>query len=343
MTTKGSGRPTQKTIAEMTGLAVTTVSRALQSDPKIADATREEVRRVADQIGYVPDRAAQRLRTGKTRVISLMLNPRDELLGSGNSMIAGISEALEGSEYHLIITPSLSGAEELDPISRLIENNLADGIILTHTRNFDERVRYLLEQNFPFICHGRTDFTQEHSFVDFDNQSFAYQAVRHLASKGSRKVAIILPDATLSFHQHLRYGFMKAVRELGLDYVIPPDLTLESSPMETRAWLDQLHNEGLLDAIDGYVCIGEISYLALHSGMRELGRGCGRDYHAVVKVNGAILEQIHPGVACVFEDIHEAGLLMGQGLLTRLTGREMCAYQIVQRPLPRFDKGVVDH
>ena len=182
--TKGNIRPTQKTIAELTGLAVTTVSRALQGDPKIAESTRKEVARVASDIGYVPDRAAQRLRTGKTRVISLILNPWDEMLDFGNSMITGLSQSLRGTDYHLTITPTFPEDDDMEPIRRLVQNNLADAIILTRTRNFDERIRYLLEKGFPFISHGRTDFSQGHNFVDFDNEAFAYRFCNAIGQQG---------------------------------------------------------------------------------------------------------------------------------------------------------------
>ena len=67
-------RPTLRTIAEETGFAVTTVSRALKDDPRIAAKTRKAVAEAAEKLAYVPDRAAQRLRTGRTKVISVLLN-----------------------------------------------------------------------------------------------------------------------------------------------------------------------------------------------------------------------------------------------------------------------------
>ena len=81
------GRPTQRTIAEITGLAVTTVSRALAGDEKIAERTRHQVAEVAREIGYVPDRAAQRLRTGRSNVIALVLDPHSEILGFSSTKI----------------------------------------------------------------------------------------------------------------------------------------------------------------------------------------------------------------------------------------------------------------
>ena len=71
----GSTKPTLKTIAELSGLAVPTVSRALNDAPDIGAKTKEKVRRIADEIGYIPNRAGVRLRTGRTNVVSLMLAP----------------------------------------------------------------------------------------------------------------------------------------------------------------------------------------------------------------------------------------------------------------------------
>ena len=86
------GRPTLKTIAYMTGLGVTTVSRALHDAPDIGQATKDRVRLVATQIGYRPNRAGVRLRTGKTNVISLILPVETEVLGLTSHMVYGISD-----------------------------------------------------------------------------------------------------------------------------------------------------------------------------------------------------------------------------------------------------------
>lgn len=312
----------------MTGLAVTTVSRALKDDPKIARSTREQVAKVAAEIGYVPDRAAQRLRTGKTRTLSLLLSPHDELLGFGNSMIAGITRALQGSGYHLIITPCFSGSEELQSLRHLVRNRQADGIFLSNTRNFDERIQYLLEQNFPFVSHGRTDFTQQHSYVDFDNMSFAYKAVQCLAGKGCSKLAILLPSPDLTFHQHMRYGFMKAVSELGLDFVIPEHINLASSSLDIKNWVGEMQSA----AIDGFICPGEASFFAISSQLRQMGASLGRDYHAVVKTNSSLLLDIEPKVDCISEDIGEAGLQMGKALVALLEEEGDEPMQFLQRP-----------
>ncbi|MEL6809546.1 MAG: LacI family DNA-binding transcriptional regulator, partial [Pseudomonadota bacterium] len=61
-------RPTLKTIARLSGLAVPTVSRALSDAPDIGKDTKRRIRDIAKRIGYRPNRAGVRLRTGRTNV-----------------------------------------------------------------------------------------------------------------------------------------------------------------------------------------------------------------------------------------------------------------------------------
>ena len=117
-------RPTLKTIAYMTGLGVTTVSRALNDAPDIGQATKERVRLVAKQIGYRPNRAGVRLRTGQTNVISLILSIENEVLGMTSHLVYGISEFLAGSPYHLIVTPYDVRRDPLDPVRYIVETGV---------------------------------------------------------------------------------------------------------------------------------------------------------------------------------------------------------------------------
>jgi len=112
-------RPTLKTLAFMTGLAITTVSRALKDGPEIGEETRRRVQLLASQIGYRPNRAGVRLRTGKTNVISLILNTHEEVMGMVSAMIYGVSEAIAATPYHLVVTPYSVTNDALAPVRHL--------------------------------------------------------------------------------------------------------------------------------------------------------------------------------------------------------------------------------
>lgn len=187
------GRPTLKTLAFMTGLGVTTVSRALKDAPEIGAETRRRVQLVAKQIGYRPNRAGVRLRTGKTNVISLVLNTEQEIMSFVSDIIYGVSEVIADTPYHLIVTPYSRSQDPLDPIRYLVETGSADGVIISRTQPNDARARYMLEHGIPFATHGRTEMGLVHPYHDFDNYAFAVEAVRRLAGVGRRRLALLAP------------------------------------------------------------------------------------------------------------------------------------------------------
>lgn len=328
--TKKAKRLTLKTVADAAGLAVTTVSKALADDPKIAVATRKRVQKIAFELGYVPDRAAQRLRTGKTKVISLVLEPHDELLGFSNSLIYGLTQALENSGYHLVVTPHFAGGKGVSAVEHIVKNHLADGIIVTRTSPTDERIRFLMEQGFPFVSHGRTNFSMPHSFVDFDNELFAELAVEKLASMGVKKVGMILPPSWLTFHQHLMTGTIRAANKHGLEFAFADGVTLDSTLKEVNAWAMEIAQKP--DRPDGFVFVGEASYFAALSAFRNCGLSRSQDFDVVVKRNSELIHQIDEGVDVVFEDIQKAGEKIGDFILRQLSNPSDKPLQFIDTP-----------
>jgi LacI family transcriptional regulator len=327
-------KPTLRTIAELTGLAVTTVSRALGGAPQIALETRQRVQQVAEEIGYLPDRAAQRLRTGRTNVITLVLDPHEEILGFSTSLIRGLTEALRETPYHLVVTPHFADVPSIDPVRRIIRNRMADGVVFSRTEPFDERVKLLLEHDFPFVCHGRTELGTPHPYVDFDNFSFAYEATRRLIANGRKRLAIILPPRRFTFFQHIQYGFMTAVRESGVAFEVIEDVDLDSSAEDIRASV--FARMALADPPDGYVCGGEVSALAVMAALSDRGLKPGTDVGIVAKQTSGLFDLVRPQVDTIYEDISDAGLQMGRILLAAIVGGNTADLQIVQPPKLNF-------
>jgi LacI family transcriptional regulator len=328
------GKPTLRTIADITGFAVTTVSRALSNAPQISLDTRKRVHEVAAEIGYLPDRAAQRLKTGRTNVISVLLDPHEEILGYGTSLMLGLAKALKNTPYHLIVTPNFINDSNVDAIRHIVRNGMADGLIFSRTEPFDPRVRLLLENGFPFVTHGRTEFTTPHPYVDYDNFSFAYEATKRLIARGRRKPMIILPPKRMTFSQHLLHGFMTAVREAGVAYEIPTEIDLDCPVDQIRDYISRRAGEP--DAPDGLACGGEVSALATITGMSDHGLTLGVEYDIVAKQTSKLLVNIQPKVETIYEDLTDTGEQMGRILLARIAGDETTEMQVLLKPQINF-------
>lgn len=327
---EAGAKPTLRTIADMTGLAVTTVSRALADAPQIALETRRRVQRVADEIGYLPDRAAQRLRTGRTNVISLVLDPHEEILNFGPSIIRGITGVLRDTPYHLVITPHFENEPSIDPVRYIMRNRMADGVVFSRTEPFDERVKLLLENDFPFVCHGRTELSVPHPYIDYDNEAFAYAAATALIREGRRKLAILLPPERFTFHQHMRYGFLRAAREHGVDYEFLKGITLDNTSDVVHAHIARRLEEPAPP--DGYVLAGEVSALAVMAALTDKGLTPGRDVGIVAKQTSNLFAPVRPRVMTIYEDLVEAGAAMGRLVLARIGGRPMEELQVMHYP-----------
>lgn len=325
-----AGRPTLKTLAFMTGLGVTTVSRALKDAPEIGAETRRRVQLVAKQIGYRPNRAGVRLRTGKTNVISLVLDTEEQIGGFVSDMIYGISEALAPTPYHLIVTPYSRNNDPLEPVRYIVETGSADGIIISRTEPDDNRVRYMTDHRFPFATHGRTDMGLEHPFHDFDNYTFAAEAVRTLAALGRRRLALLAPPSHLSYFHHMRNGFADALMECGLSEVPLPTITVDHSIQDIRGRTTELMRKQTRP--DGIVSGAGASTFALVAGIEDAGFTVGSDIDIVSKQASRLLHLLRPQLYVVNEDVRRAGSELARAVMARIAGAEVASLQSLSRP-----------
>lgn len=327
-----AGRPTLKTLAFMTGLGVTTVSRALKDAPEIGADTRKRVQLVASQIGYRPNRAGVRLRTGKTNVISLVLNTEEQLGAFVSDIIYGISEFLAATPYHLIVTPYSRSNDPLEPVRYVVETGSADGIIISRTQPTDARVRYMLDRNMPFVTHGRTNMGVEHAFHDFDNAAFARDAVRKLHAIGRRRIALLAPPSTLSYHDHMRTGFLDAMAELGMTEIPFTDVTVDHSLDEVRAGAVALMSRRIRP--DGIVSGAGGATFALVAGLEDAGLKLRQDVDIVSKQSSRLLHLFRPEIYTVNEDVRQAGFELARTVTGLISGAAMDTLQSLRRPPP---------
>ncbi|MEP3435261.1 MAG: LacI family transcriptional regulator [Hoeflea sp.] len=322
-------KPTQQTIARLTGLAVTTVSRALANDPAIAAKTREKVIAIAKEVGYVPDRAAQRLRTGRTNVISLVLDPHSEILGFGNSMITGIADIVRGTRYHLTVMQYQLGEDPLEPIRFIVRNRQADGILFARTAHHDVRAEFLLEQNFPFVTHGRTGF-QNHAWYDYDNHAFAKAAVGRLVNRGCTSIGIVPPSRNYMYHQYMMAGYFEGLQGFGLPAHVPEDFDLNMDADRLHAGIRQWIASP--DRPDGIICPGEVSAIVAHAAICDAGLVPDRDIALIAKRTSEIFNHLRPNVESLHEDIEEAGRIMMRLMLRQLAGEKLQDLQVLAKP-----------
>ena len=314
-----SERPTLKTIAGETGLAIATVSRALKDAPDIGEETKKRVREAAERLGYRPNRAGVRLRTGKTNVIALVLSAEADMMSFTSRLLYSIAAELRGTAYHLVVMPYFNDQNPLDPIKYIVETGSADGVIINQTKPDDPRVRYLAEHHFPFATHGRTDMGINHPYYDFDNEAYGRLGAQELAKRGRKRLLLIAPPRTHSYSSHMITGFAHEAAANGAVFEIASDMTSDdSAEVIERVLAARLLRE---PRIDGIVCGSTNTAMSVVSAAEGLGLVTGRDYDVVAKEAIPFLSRFRKEIIVIAEDVSRAGCFLARAVMAAIERR----------------------
>ncbi len=144
---------TLKDIARQTGYSVNTVSRALRDKEDVAHKTRERIRRVAAEMGYISNKPAASLRLGYTKTIAVILgdisNPHFAVM-----MKEIEARAREYGYISVLLNTNEETARETDAIRAALNQNV-DGIILCPARQDIQNLQFLKRLGIPFVLIGR--------------------------------------------------------------------------------------------------------------------------------------------------------------------------------------------
>lgn len=226
---------TLKDISAELGLSVATVSRALNGFPEVNARTRDRVAEMARQMGYQPNRAAQRLVTGRSGMVGMIVRLKADMTADQTflDVITGLTAALAARNVDLV----LSVDQHDDPTlaySRMLARNMLDGFILNAPLPSDPRVAFLRERGIPFVLHGQTGGEQDYPFFGIDNHAVSADAVGLLVALGHRRIALLNGDVALSYATDRLEGFARAMAQAGLP--VPPAFIAAERPSESYGY-----------------------------------------------------------------------------------------------------------
>lgn len=260
-----SRKTTIHDIADELGITASTVSRALNGNPRISEHTRNKVLKIAHELNYEHNQVASALRSGRTQLIGLLVPSINRSFFS--SIIRGVEEVANSLGYHVIVSPSY---EDLDNEKRVVKAFLSarvDGIIGSigkNTRSF-EHFQDVLNRGLPLVLFDRTTSHLQTSQVVIDDYQGAYLATTHLIKQGCRKIAHFTSEQKIDIYQDRLRGYVNALKnhEMVFDesLVFKGNLQLEDGQKHTRDLLASPQNfDGIFSASD-YAAMGAMQVL----------------------------------------------------------------------------------
>ena len=214
-------------LAKLLEISPTTVSRALAGYSDVSSKTQQRVKEAAKKHNYHPNPVAQRLQKGKTETIGIALSPGQNYFKDTFflDLLAGISVSLSKIGYDLTIAVAPDSSQEIKSLQRMVQGKRVDGVILTMTKAQDERISYLLDENFPFVLYGRTEDPRPHAFVDMDGELAFREACKSLIELGHKRIALINGEPEYMFPVFCLQGYRNGLKSGGLPF--DPELVKE--------------------------------------------------------------------------------------------------------------------
>lgn len=207
---------TLKHLAHVLGVSPATVSRALSGNPRISAETRQRVEEAARAVGYVPNRAARALVTGRgSGFVGLVL--QDPGYGREHSylgeFVQGLGQGLSAQGIDLFLAFIPDGQSELGVIQNIVSSRRADALVLGRTTEADPRIAYLLARRFPFVAHGRTELDPApFDWLDTDGAAAFAEGFRLLHGLGHRRFGLVSIEEPMTFRLHRVEGLRVAMQ-----------------------------------------------------------------------------------------------------------------------------------
>jgi LacI family transcriptional regulator len=200
-------------IGRAAGVHPTTVSRALRGGDGVGRATAERVREVARKLGYLPHPAAASLRTGRSKMLGVVV-PRltDVVLAT---IYEGIEQGSADAGYQTVVANSGD-----DPkVQRLRVETLltarVDGIILGDARSDSSLVHELVERGTKVVLTSRR--LPGILSVTCDDLAGGRLAAEHLLEIGHRRMGVIAGEPYASTGVERTRGFLDACADAGVE------------------------------------------------------------------------------------------------------------------------------
>jgi LacI family transcriptional regulator len=206
-----------KELSERLGLSRTQVSRALNGFPDVSEATRRRVEAAARDLGYRPNVMAQRLRSGRSGIVGLVVPERNEQEESNIlvEVLLGLATAFWARGCLVVLNVLPDGAETAEAYVRLARDGALDGFVVLNPGLDDGGLEALHAHGVPFVTHGRHARDCAYPFVDLDNRAVGETLAGHLAALGHRRIALIDGPADQFFALDREEGVRRALMPAG--------------------------------------------------------------------------------------------------------------------------------
>jgi LacI family transcriptional regulator len=292
-------------IARELNVTASTVSRALNDNPRISEDMRRTVREAANRMGYEPNHIASALRSGRSRIVGVVVPTANRSFFS--NVVRGVEAIAKTQDYNVVICQTNdSPAEEVDVISTLLRMRV-DGIIVSigrETRQFDH-FRKVRDKGVPLVLFDRVNEALGCSTVVLDDHAGAFQATEHLLQQGYKRIAHFGGPQHVNIYKYRQRGYTDALEAAGIpideNLVQVGHLDIEHGRRYMEALLALPEPPDAVFSASDYAAVGAMQVL------KERGLRVPTDVGLVGFANEMFTSFVEPGLTTIDQHSERMG------------------------------------
>ncbi len=311
-------------LATALNIDASTVSRALNDSPRVAQRTKDKILAKADELGYQRNVLASNLRKNTTNTIGVIVPRISRHFFS--SAIAGIEETAFQLGYNVIICQSLESLErERNLVASMMANRVAGVLVSVSMETTNYAHLQLLKKNgIPFLFFDRHCEIDGNSNVLIDDFQSGFDATEHLILNGCTQIAHFSGPQSLKIYENRARGYRAALEKHHISY--QPELVLQSRLMEEDGMESAKKLLTLNRRIDGVFAANDVSAIGAMKYLKKAGVKIPDDLAIVGFSNEPIAAVIEPSLTTIDQSGHEIGKRATALLLQQIKSEE----QVVQ-------------
>lgn len=300
-----------------------TASRALNGRPGVSRETRDEVVRIASDIGYVVNRTAQKLSGGRNGIIGVITPTLDTQFSAELILGAGRAARAAGCEV-LVYTVSDEDRRTHHDVLGLVRQ-FSDGLLAILPRE-SLCLDSLVTANLPVVVIDQRGTLNRFPSVSVDNYGGAQLAVEHLAELGHTRIAFVSGNEAIEGVRDRQRGYHDALVGRGLscdpELVVIGDLSQMTAFEVASSLLD------LPDPPSAIFAANDQSAFGVIAAVREAGLRVPDDISVVGFDDIPMAEQFHPALTTVRQPFQQMASSAVNTLLAQIAGLDAASQRI---------------
>jgi len=308
------------------------VSFVVNNTKPVAPETRRRVLEAIEELGYRRNAMARALASRRSRILCLMFPLMEHDV---SSFVDAATTAAAELGYYLVLWPKHNHNAALE-VASVIEDGIADGVLLLEVQLDDERVTRLQASKAPFALIGRTRDTAGIDFVDIDFEHTTRQAIDEFTRRGHRHIALVLEDfegtplAGYGPPARVEETFRALIAEQGLSgsvFRLPGDASTAGAATR-ELLLDRIAREAPETTAVLSMHDGAIAHLV--NAMRHRALRVPEDLSIIgIATTSIVAPLIDPPLTRFIAPGAELGRRATEALIGRLEGRDGSATQLL--------------